>query len=82
MKAILEFELPEDKFEFNTATKGSQYLSALWDIQKGLRDATKYKQLEGHHSEITGDQADILDKVQNLFYSVLESRGIDLDIDE
>lgn len=42
MKAILEFNLPEDDAEFQEATKGGKYYSTLWEMDQWLRSNTKY----------------------------------------
>jgi hypothetical protein len=42
MKAILEFDLPDDETEFNFATKGSEYYLTLWDLDQWLRAKIKY----------------------------------------
>ena len=33
MKAILEFELPEDKEEFDAASKGMDWAIVAWDME-------------------------------------------------
>ena len=42
MKAILEFNLPEDQQDFELATKGLKFWSVLWDLDQSLRTKTKY----------------------------------------
>lgn len=43
MKAILEFNLPEDQSEFELASKAGKMHSALWDIaQEVFRPARKH----------------------------------------
>ena len=42
MKAILEFNLPEDDHEFQMATGGSKFHSVLWDMDQYLRGKIKY----------------------------------------
>ena len=44
MKAILEFNLPEDQSEYRIATNASKYYSVLWDIQEHL--FRKYKHVD------------------------------------
>ena len=41
MKAILEFNLPEDNQEFELATKGLKFWSVLWELDQSLRTKTK-----------------------------------------
>jgi len=42
MKAILEFNLPEDKENFDFATNGINYYSALVEFDHWLRSEYKY----------------------------------------
>jgi hypothetical protein len=42
MKAILKFNLPEEKDEFEFATNGINYYSALFDFDQWLRSEYKY----------------------------------------
>lgn len=42
MKALLEFNLPEDAHEYRCATKGTDYLGALLDIMRLLKEKQKY----------------------------------------
>ena len=45
MKAILEFNLPEDKEEFDAASKGMDWALVAWDIDQLLRNKLKYGKL-------------------------------------
>ena len=42
MKAILEFNLPEEKSEFNFANKGSDWWSVCWEMDQWLRGQIKH----------------------------------------
>jgi len=42
MKATLEFNLPEDKEDFDFATKGINYYAALCEFDNWLRSEYKY----------------------------------------
>lgn len=42
MKAILEFNLPEDQDDFNYATNGFNYYMALTEFDNWLRSEYKY----------------------------------------
>jgi hypothetical protein len=42
MKAILEFNLPDDQQDFELATKGMKFWSVLWELDQSLRAKTKY----------------------------------------
>jgi hypothetical protein len=45
MKAILEFDLPEDNHDFQAAINGENYKSAIWEFDQLLRSEMKYKEL-------------------------------------
>lgn len=43
MKAILQFELPEEKAEFDLARNGHKYSIVIGMIDQKLRELSKYK---------------------------------------
>jgi hypothetical protein len=45
MKAVLEFDLPEDNEDFQAAINGYNYKSAIKDFDELLRSEMKYKEL-------------------------------------
>jgi hypothetical protein len=44
MKAILEFNLPEDKEEFDVASRGMDWALLAWDMDQFIRNKIKYEQ--------------------------------------
>ena len=44
MKAILEFNLPEDKEEFDAASKGMDWSLLVWHIDQFIQNKIKYEQ--------------------------------------
>jgi CRISPR/Cas system-associated endonuclease Cas3-HD len=42
MKAILEFNLPEDQTEYQMVNDASKMLNVIWDMKQWLRSQTKY----------------------------------------
>ena len=46
MKAILEFQLPEDKQDFELANSATKMYSTLWDFDIWLQTEIKYKDKE------------------------------------
>ncbi len=46
MKAVLEFELPEDKERFDFANNGFNYYMALYEMDQWLRSEYKYNDNE------------------------------------
>ena len=43
MKAILEFELPDDKVEFDAASKAMDWAILAWDLEQYIRNRLKYQ---------------------------------------
>ena len=56
MKAILEFNLPDDQIDFNFATRGGKYYCALWEMDQWLRSQVKYNE------SLTDEQHDTYQK--------------------
>lgn len=76
MKATLEFNLPEDRIEFNRHNKSLDMACALFDILQ-LR-----KKLERRYEEISFKTADIFDGIQFMseaIAKVLEDHNINID---
>jgi hypothetical protein len=44
MKVILEFELPEDKEEYDVASKGMDWALIVWHIDQFIQNKIKYEQ--------------------------------------
>lgn len=72
MKAILEFNLPDDQHEFELATQGANMYSALWDISQELRTMTKYE-------ELSEAEWDIAERIREKFHEILSDNNIKLD---
>ena len=43
MEAILKFDLPDDKTEFEAATKSMDWAILAWDIDQYIRNRLKYQ---------------------------------------
>ena len=69
MKAILEFNLPEDKEEFETASKAMDWAIVAWDIDQLLRDKLKYGKLFPNTRET-------LEEIRNTLNEMLVNRGL------
>lgn len=46
MKAILEFNLPDDQYEYTQAINGSKYAAALTEIWNEFRIREKYSETQ------------------------------------
>ena len=47
MKAILEFDLPEEQYEFNSAVNGCQWNNLVSDVDEKLRQEIKHQNFNG-----------------------------------
>jgi len=70
MKAILEFDLPDDKEQFDVASKAMDWAILAWDIDQSVRSLLKY------HPEKyeTGQQA--LEHIREQLHDFMEERGL------
>lgn len=74
MKAILEFNLPEEQSEFELASNANKYYSILWELDQHLRSKIKYA------DENTPDLfIETLQMVRDHFWELIEENKIDLD---
>ena len=73
MKAILEFNLPEDNDDFTMATKATSYSLALWEISQFLRSEIKYNE------QLSEDAYDQVVKIREKFHDILNDNNISLD---
>jgi hypothetical protein len=65
MKAILEFELPEDQHAFQRTTKALDLASVLWDMDQYLRNKMKYE-CENMSKEVYETHKEIRSHLSNL----------------
>ena len=59
MKAILEFELPADKENFDASAKGMDWAIVAWDMDQLLRNKLKHG-APTHHVHLLEDLRDTL----------------------
>ena len=71
MKAIIEFNLPDDQAEHYCAIKGADMLNVLWELKAELRAMLKY-------GELPDTQYDIVEKIQDFLISSLDDNDINL----
>jgi hypothetical protein len=72
MKAILEFNLPEEQAEHYCAIKGADMLNVLWELKAELRSMLKY-------GELPEQQYKIVEKIQDYLIHSLNDNDINLD---
>ena len=66
MKAILEFNLPEDTEEYDAVSKGMDWALLAWDIDQFIRNKIKYEQ----------DKDGILQLVRDRLHFNMEEKGL------
>ena len=66
MKAILEFELPEDREEYVAASRGMEWALLVWHIDQFIRNKIKYEQ----------DRDGVLQLVRNELNFQMEEKGL------
>jgi len=71
MKAILEFDLPEDINEYKLANNASAMYSILWDHDQWLRSKIKYE-------ELSDDQHQAYQECRKKLRELLIENNIDL----
>ncbi len=73
MKAILEFNLPEDREEYNIVNRYMDFYLVCCDLDQALRNWEKYG-----HSFKTPEET--LARVREKFMKILDDRNITLDM--
>jgi hypothetical protein len=71
MKAILEFNFPQDQEEFDMAVKSRDMAYALKDIRNYLRNRVKYE-------EMPAEKWETCDEIYQEFFRLLEQNNIKL----
>ena len=75
MKAILEFNLPEDQIEFDFATNGSKWWKVCWDINQWLRQQYKYMPDE----EYSEDRYNAYVEAREKLFELMQENGVNLE---
>ena len=72
MKAILEFILPDDKAEFDTATKAMDWAILAWDLDQYIRNRLKYQS----EKLDTSSAKEELELIRNELHNMMEDSGL------
>ena len=72
MKAILEFNLPEDEVEHYCAIKGTAMLNVLWELKTELRSMRKY-------GDLLDNQYEIVENIEEFLFRSLNDNEVNLD---
>ena len=73
MRAILEFNLPEDDREYRMAIDGQKYVSTLEDIANLLRNRIKYES-----ENMTEKEFAVYEFIYDKFYDILRENKISI----
>lgn len=72
MKAILEFNLPDDKEDFDLATKALDWYSVAWDMDQYLRSRIKYE------DSLTDEAHEVLQDARTKLREIINEKGVTL----
>lgn len=72
MQATLQFELPDEQYEFDQAVNGHKYASVLWHLDQHLRNRLKYE--EG----LSQDAYDALQHTRDHLRQLTQEANLDL----
>jgi hypothetical protein len=73
-KITVEYNLPEEQDEFETANNASKYYSVLWDLDQYLRNITKYAS-----NDTTEDQLTAYYALRDEFHKLMVEHNVTLD---
>jgi len=75
MKAILEFNLPDDQQDFDLATKGLKFWNILWELDQSLRSKTKYAP-----DDLPQDKYDAYQEIREELRELMSNNNISFDM--
>ncbi|KKN52028.1 hypothetical protein LCGC14_0616800 [marine sediment metagenome] len=78
MKAILEFDLPEDNDEFTLATSGRKYYLSLLDITQELKTMVKRETLPDKIT-MAKDPYEVVEYVMGRVWEIMDEHSVSLD---
>ena len=72
MKAILEFNLPEDQIDFDLAVNGAKTQATLWEMDQWLRAQYKYMP----DDEYSKDKYETFEKCREHLREIMFENGL------
>jgi len=75
MKAVLEFNLPEDHIDFELAVNGAKAQSTLWEFDQWLRAQYKYMP----DTEYSKDKYETYEKCRDQLREIMFENGLKFD---
>jgi hypothetical protein len=77
MKAILEFNLPDDQQEYDLANNGLNFWSVLYKLDEDLRTKTKYAS-----DDLPKDKYDAYQEIRDKLHELISESNVSLDMVE
>ena len=75
MKAILEFNLPDDQQDFDMAVNAMKFWHVLYELDQDLRSKTKYAS-----DDLPQDKYDAYQEVRDMLYELMSNNNVSLDM--
>jgi hypothetical protein len=75
MKAILEFNLPDDQQEYDLANNALNFWRVVYELDQELRAKTKYAP-----DDLPQDKYDAYQEVRDLLYELMRNNNVSLDM--
>lgn len=75
MKAILEFNLPEDQEDFKLSTNALNFWHVLWELDQELRANTKYAP-----DDMSDDDYDAYQAIREKLYELMRDHNVSFDM--
>lgn len=75
MKAILEFDLPDEQYDFERAVEGRRWQWFAHSLMEYIKKEKKW------NDKLTEGEYKILEKIEKEFYDILEEQRLSLDIE-
>ena len=75
MKAILEYNLPEDQEDFALATNALNFWRVLWELDQELRSKTKYAP-----DTLSPDKYDAYQEIREKLRDLMSESGVTFDM--
>jgi hypothetical protein len=75
MKAILEFNLPDDQQDYDLANNGLNFWRVLYELDQELRAKTKYAS-----DDLPQDKYDAYQEIRDKLHELMRESNVDLDM--
>jgi len=75
MKAILQFNLPDDQQEYDLANSGLSFWNVLWELDQELRTKTKYAS-----DDLSKDKYDAYQEIRDKLYELMNENNVNLEM--